>query len=208
MTAALELARGLDSLHLPVPSASVEKKILDYVALLQKWNRVYNLTAIREAPAMITHHVLDSLAVLPYIEGTSVLDVGSGGGLPGIPLAIAAPALHVTLLESNHKKSAFLEQARIDLGLSNVDVACARSEAWTAPRAFDVVISRAFADLPEFITRAGHHCATDGVIAAMKGAYPYDELARLPGDYRVERVIDLRVAGMDAARHLVLVRRV
>lgn len=175
-----------------------------YLDLLEKWNRVYNLTAIRERSRMVTHHLLDSLAVLPHVRGPRVLDVGSGAGLPGIPLAVASPALHVTLLESNHKKSAFLTQAVAELQLANVQVVTERVESWQTETRFDTIVSRAFAELGEFATLAGRLLAPQGVLAAMKGVHPFEEIERLPQGYRVQQVIRLRVPGLDAERHLVL----
>jgi 16S rRNA (guanine527-N7)-methyltransferase len=156
---------------------------------------------------MLTYHVLDSLAVAPHIAGKYIIDVGSGSGLPGIPLALALPGSSVTLLESNNKKSTFLKQAVIELALANVDVVHARVEAWNVPQAFDVVISRAFSDLAEFVALAGRHCAAEGVLAAMKGVYPYEEINQLAHDFRLDRVIPLHVPTLDAERHLVVLRR-
>ncbi|HYC44570.1 MAG TPA: 16S rRNA (guanine(527)-N(7))-methyltransferase RsmG [Burkholderiales bacterium] len=200
------LADGLETLRLSVPDAA-QTKLLAYIALIEKWNRVYNLTAIREPEKMLSHHVLDSLAVAPHLAGGTVLDVGSGAGLPGIPLAIARPELAVTLLEANHKKAAFMKQALIELGLSEVEIAAERVEAWSASRQFDVVISRAFSDLAEFVTLAARHCSDNGTLAAMKGVYPYEELAQLPAPYEMTAVIPLTVPGLAAERHLVLMRR-
>ena len=195
-----ELVHGLDALQ---PSlASHADKLLAFVTLISKWNRVYNLTAVREPAKMLTHHVLDSVAVAPHIGEASLLDIGSGAGLPGIPLAIVSPHRHVTLLDSNQKKSAFQRQAIIELGLDNVEVVNARVEAWQAPRVFGVVISRAFAELARFVSVAARFCAPDGVLAAMKGAHTHDEL-ELAG-IRDARVIALNVPGVDAQRHLVL----
>ena len=198
------LARGLDALGLALTPA-VRSKLLDYLALIEKWNRVYNLTAVREPRQMLAHHLLDSLAVAPHLTGATLADVGSGAGLPGIPLALARPQLAVTLIESSHKKAAFLKQAAIELELANVEVVNARVEAWAAPRRFDVVISRAFSDLPEFVALAGRLCADGGVLAAMKGVHPFEELAQLPAPYRTRTVIPLTVPGLDAERHLVLI---
>jgi 16S rRNA (guanine527-N7)-methyltransferase len=199
-----ELAHGLETLHVPA-TGDVEKKLLDYVALIRKWNRVYNLTALREPEKMLTHHVLDSVAVAPHLGGRTLLDVGSGAGLPGIPLAVVRPHLHVTLLDSNQKKSAFQQQAVIELALTNLDVVNARVETWNAPQAFEVVVSRAFSDLAEFVAKAARFCATGGVMAAMKGVYPTEEIAHLPDTIDV-KVLPLTVPGVDAARHLVLMR--
>jgi len=176
--------------------------------LLEKWNRVYNLTAVRDRAAMVSQHLLDSLAVLRQLEGRTLLDVGSGAGLPGIPLAIAAPELTVTLLDSNHKKAAFLQQAVAELGLANATVCRTRVEHWHPAGRFDVVISRAFAELADFVAAAAHLLARGGVLAAMKGVYPHEEIARLPDGFRVRAVRQLSVPGLAAARHLILVEQV
>ena len=206
MSAAAAVAAGLDALGLTLDEAA-QRRLLDYLALVQKWNRVYNLTAVREADKMVSHHVLDSLAVAPHLNGETLVDVGSGAGLPGIPLALARPEMRVTLLESNHKKSAFLKQAAIELALENVEVANTRVEAWDEPGAYDVVISRAFSDLAEFASLAGRLVADGGVLAAMKGVYPYEELAQLPKDFVLKQSIPLEVPGLGAERHLVLMKR-
>jgi 16S rRNA (guanine527-N7)-methyltransferase len=176
-----------------------------YLDLLEKWNRVYNLTAIRERGRMVTHHVLDSLSILPYVRGPNVLDVGSGAGLPGIPIAIARPALRVTLLEANQKKSAFLTQAVGELRLANVTVVTERVESWRTEARFDTIVSRAFAELGEFVAAAGRLLTPGGVIAAMKGVHPFEEIERLPPGFRVLEVVRLAVPGLDAERHLVRV---
>ncbi|HEV7392504.1 MAG TPA: 16S rRNA (guanine(527)-N(7))-methyltransferase RsmG [Burkholderiales bacterium] len=207
MTVDAALASGLEALHLSAVD-EVEDKLLVYIALVQKWNRVYNLTAIREPEKMLTHHVLDSLSVVPHLTGMRIVDVGSGAGLPGIPIALALPRSYVTLVESSHKKSTFLKQAVIELELKNVEVANARAEAWHPSPRFDIVISRAFSDLGEFVALAGHLCAEDGVLAAMKGVYPYDELNRVPAGYHVDEVKPLNVPGLEAERHLVMIRPV
>ena len=206
MSPEAQLREGVAALGLPLGEPA-HRKLLDYLALLAKWNRVYNLTAVREEQAMVTQHLLDSLAVLPHLPEGRLADVGSGGGLPGIPLAIAEPQRTVVLLESNHKKAAFLEQARIELALGNVSVVNERVEACVPAEPFAVVISRAFSDLAEFARLAAHLLAPQGVLAAMKGVYPHEELALLPPDFRLDRVIALRVPGLDAGRHLVLLRR-
>jgi 16S rRNA (guanine527-N7)-methyltransferase len=198
-----ELGRASAALGLALADTQVAT-LERYLDLLEKWNRVYNLTAIRERSRMVTHHLLDSLAVLPHVRGPRVLDVGSGAGLPGIPLAVASPALQVTLLESNHKKSAFLTQAVAELQLANVQVVMERVESWQPEARFDTIVSRAFAELGEFASLAGRLLAPQGVLAAMKGVHPFEEIERLPQGIRVEQVIRLRVPGLDAERHLVL----
>lgn len=200
-----KLAAGLAKLGLAL-DAQAQKRLLAYLALLAKWNKVYNLTAVRETQKMLTQHVLDSLAVLPFIEGSTLLDVGSGAGLPGIPLALARPDLQVTLLDSNHKKTTFLRQACIELGLSNVSVVCERVEAWQPPQRFDTVISRAFSDLPEFVRLAGRLCRPGGTLLGMKGLHPYDELAQLPPQVVLQQVVALDVPGLAAQRHLVVIK--
>jgi 16S rRNA (guanine527-N7)-methyltransferase len=199
MTPHAALDRGLGELQLAlVPDA--RERLLDYMALLVKWNRTYNLTAIRDPLAMVAHHLLDSLAVAPHLPlgaGGRVADAGSGAGLPGIPLAIARPDWHVALAEANQKKAAFLRQAAIELRLSNVEVHEGRVEAWRPQPLFDAVISRAFAALADFIAACRHLLTPAGVLAAMTGAAPL----ALQTDCRL---IALRVPQLDAQRHLVL----
>jgi 16S rRNA (guanine527-N7)-methyltransferase len=200
------LAEGVAQLALDLPPQALPR-LLEYLALLHKWNRIYNLTAVREPSRMVSHHLLDSLAVLPHVAASSLLDVGSGAGLPGIPLAIAAPGMQVTLLEANHKKSAFLQQAKLELKLDNVAIVCERVEHWRAGGPFDIVISRALSELAEFVLLAGRHVTSGGQLAAMKGLYPHEELARLPADWRLQRAISLAVPGLRAQRHLLLMER-
>ncbi|MBI2508652.1 MAG: 16S rRNA (guanine(527)-N(7))-methyltransferase RsmG [Betaproteobacteria bacterium] len=204
MSLAAKLAQGIAQLELTLPPQA-EPRLLDYLSLLGKWNKVYNLTAVRGAPRMVSHHLLDCLAVVRHVRAATILDVGSGAGLPGIPLALALPRAQVTLLDSSHKKAAFLRQAAIELKLDNVEVACERVEAWRPARRYELVISRAFSDLSEFAALAGRLVAGGGVLAAMKGVYPYEELERLPAGYRLQRVVLLEVPGVRGSRHLVLV---
>lgn len=207
MTPAVRLARGLAALEVDV-SPQAQEKLLAFAVLLGKWNKVYNLTALREEEQVISHHLLDSLAVLPHLGAARRLaDIGSGGGLPGIPLAIARPDVHVALVESNQKKSAFQQQARIELGLGNVSVHCERVEGWQPEEKCDVVISRAFSDLAEFVRLSGHLLAAGGALLAMKGVHPYEEIAQLPAGWRVAEVMPLQVPGVEGARHLVRVVR-
>jgi len=208
MSLAENLAQGAAGLHLDLPEKT-QGTLLDYLSLIQKWNKVYNLTAVREAENMLGHHLLDCLAVAPHVGVASTLvDVGSGAGLPGIPLALALPQLQVTLLEANHKKATFLKQAAIELGLGNVIVVCERAEAWAPPARFDIVISRAFSALPEFLAAAGRLCASAGTIIAMKGVHPYEELAQITGAYQLRKVVPLSVPGLAAERHLVFIQPV
>ena len=209
MTPGAALDRGLEGLALPLPPEAREK-LLAYTALLAKWNRTYNLTAIRDPYEMVTHHLLDSLAVMPHLPlqaGEALADVGSGGGLPGIPLAIAQPAWRVTLNDASEKRAAFLRQASFELALPNVSVHEGRVEAWRPAQRFSLVISRAYAELAQFIASCRHLVAPGGILAAMKGALPHDEIARVPDDCDCGRVIALRVPLLDAQRHLVLCTR-
>ena len=204
MSLAAQLAEGVAELGLKLPPRA-EPRLLDYLALLQKWNRTYNLTAVREPSKMVAQHLLDCLAVAPHVTARTIVDVGSGAGLPGIPLALALPQASVTLLESSHKKAAFLQQAKIELKLDNVAVACERVQAWQPGAAFEMVISRAFSDLAEFVTLAGRHVAPGGRLAAMKGIYPHEEVTQLPAGWRLQEAIALTVPGLRAQRHLLLI---
>jgi 16S rRNA (guanine527-N7)-methyltransferase len=200
MTPQAALDRGLAELALPLPGGARER-LLEYMALIVKWNRTYNLTAIRDPLAMVPHHLLDSLAVLPHLpltpERNRLADAGSGAGLPGIPLAIARPEWQVALAESSEKKTAFLRQATIELGLRNVEVHAVRVETWRPQPLFDAVISRAFTALAEFVAACRHLAAPHGVLAAMTGKAP----AALDAECSLIR---LRVPLLDAQRHLVL----
>ncbi len=202
-----KLAGGQEEMGLNLDPMT-QSSLLNYVSLMQKWNRVYNLTAVRDPEKMVTQHLLDSLAVLPHLVGRRVVDVGTGPGLPGIPLALTNPALEVTLLDSNHKKTSFLRQACLELGLKNTTVVCERVETWRSEEKYDVVISRAFSDLAEFASLALHLCGDTGLMLAMKGVYPHEELTRLPATVELQGVEPLRVPGLDAERHLVLLRPV
>lgn len=204
-----ELAAGLRSLALVLPDAA-PAKLAAYLALLAKWNRTYNLTAIREPARMVTHHLLDALAVLPQLPQRArlrMLDVGAGGGAPGIPLAIARPDWRVVLLDSNHKKAAFLTQAAIELALPNVTAVAGRVEDYAPEAPFDVVIARAFSDLRTFAESSAQHVAPGGALFAMKGVYPNEEIADLPGDIETVAATALTVPGLAASRHLIVMRR-
>jgi len=200
------LRQGIADLGLALPQ-SATGRLLDYLALLAKWNRVYNLTAIREEAKWVSLHLLDSLVVVPHLPPGRIVDVGSGAGLPGIPIALACPDRQVTLLDSNQKKGAFLTQASTELALTNVKVVIERAESYHPDTAYDVVISRAFSTIADFIRIAGHLCRPGGVLAAMKGARPGAEIAQLPGSWTAETIIPLHVPGLDAQRHLVTLRR-
>ena len=203
MTHTAELNKGLEQLALGLNEQQVA--LLDgYLALLAKWNHTYNLTAVREEQRMVSYHLLDSLTLVPYLAGVGrLLDVGSGGGMPGIPAAIARPDLQVVLLDSNHKKTTFLRQAVIELGLSNVEVVTNRVELYQPEQKFDCITSRAFAELAEFVRLTPHLLAEGGQYLAMKGVYPYEEISLLPATVAVAEVVPLTVPGLEAERHLV-----
>jgi 16S rRNA (guanine527-N7)-methyltransferase len=206
------LDEGIAALGLEF-SRKQRQQLLDYVVLLGKWNAVYNLTAIRDPRQMVIQHILDSLAIVPHlrpVDGAQVLDVGSGGGLPGVVLAIVEPRWQVTLNDIVQKKSAFQTQVKGSLGLANLSVANGRVEVlWPnaeGARGFDIVVSRAFADLVDFVTWARGALAPQGRLWAMKGVRPDEEIARLPADAQVVQVIKLNVPALDAERHLVEIR--
>lgn len=197
-----ELQRGIAQLNIDL-SKDVQSKLLDYLALLHKWNKTFNLTAIRSPQQMVSNHLLDSLAVMPYLWAGRWADVGCGAGLPGVVLAIAQPDWQFALLDSNSKKTSFVQQAIINLGLHNVSVHCVRVEAWQPVEQFDGIISRAFSELGGFLRSTRHLAAPRGRWVAMKGA-PEMELAGVPDGCRIERVIPLHVPGLQAARSLVI----
>jgi 16S rRNA (guanine527-N7)-methyltransferase len=207
MTPQAALDRGLDELALALP-LNAPGKLMAYLALLAKWNKTYNLTAIRDPLQGVSHHLLDSLVVLRDLQDCAgtLADVGSGGGLPGIPIAIAEPARRVTLNDASEKKGAFLRQAVIELGLSNATVHVGRVEDWRPAEGFAVVISRGFASLVDFLSSCRHLAAPSGVLVAMKGVYPRDELAEVPADCDCRVVRQLKVPLLEAERHLVLCR--
>ena len=205
------LADGVRELGLDLSDAQLGK-LLDYVALLSKWNAVYNLTAIRDPRQMLIQHILDSLSIVPHLAtrgASSVLDVGSGGGLPGIVLAIVLPDWSVTVNDIVHKKTAFQAQAKAELGLANLSVVTGRVETLQpgaeVPAKFDVIVSRAFAELADFVTLARHLVAEQGAIWAMKGVRPDGEIERLPAGAHVEQIIRLNVPSLHAERHLIKV---
>ncbi len=200
------LAPGLKAMGITLPAGG-EAQLLRYVELLERWNQAYNLTAIRDPGEMLTKHVLDSLAVLPFVSEGPVADVGTGAGLPGIPLAIARPELRFMLLDSNGKKTRFVTQAMAELKLGNVQVVQARSEAYHSSAPFVLVLSRAFASLADFAKLAGGMAAPGGRLLAMKGARPDDEIAALPAGFKLLAVHPLKVPGLGAERCLVEIEK-
>lgn len=203
MNLAEELSHGIVQLGIRL-DAEAQEKLLQYLALLHKWNGVYNLTAVRDPQQMVSHHLFDSLAILPHLWRGRWLDVGCGAGLPGLVLAVAQPDWQFTLIDSNSKKTGFVQQAIIELNLKNARVCCARVEAWKTAEQFDGILSRAFSELGEFLHLTRHLRAPLGRWVAMKGV-PQRALGDLPGGCRVESVIPLRVPGLHAARSLVIV---
>lgn len=202
------LAEGIDQLGLTLDAAQ-QDKLLAYVALLAKWNKVYNLTAVREPERMIGLHILDSLSLVPHLhDAKSMLDVGSGGGLPGICVAIALPILEVVMLDSLQKKTTFVRQAIGELGLTNASVQCERVEHFQPARKFDVVTSRAFAELADFVSGASRLVASGGRMLAMKGVYPHDEIARIPSVMQVVEVVTLDVPQIEGQRNLVILEKI
>lgn len=202
MSQSEELRRGIAQLGISL-NEDIQTTLLRFLELLQKWNKVYNLTAIRDPQQMVSHHLLDSLAVIPHIWAGRWLDVGCGAGLPGLVLAISKPEWQFSLLDSNSKKTGFVQQAIIELELHNATVHCARAEAWQPAERFDGIISRAFTEMGGFLRCTRHLVASNGRWAAMKGA-PEQELAGIPEDCRVEQVIPLKVPGLNAVRSLVI----
>ncbi|MBL1320987.1 MAG: 16S rRNA (guanine(527)-N(7))-methyltransferase RsmG [Methylophaga sp.] len=196
-----QLQRGCNELKLTLSQVQLEK-LVSYVQLLDKWNKVYNLTSVRDPMEMISRHILDSLAILPYVSGGSLLDVGTGAGLPGIPLAIAQPELAVTLLDSNSKKTRFLQQAKAELALDNIAVVHARIEQAELPK-YAMVTARAFAKIDQIIDLAGRHCDDAGSLLLMKGTKPEDELPTVMGEFKLQQVVSLDVPGCVGQRHLV-----
>lgn len=204
----MQLHEGALALGLSLSIAN-EERLLSFLALMVKWNRTYNLTAIRDEADMVIQHLLDSLSVLPMLRGVKTLaDVGSGAGFPGIPLAMVSPGLSLVSIESNQKKVAFQQQAKIEMHLENVSIHCVRVEDFKPVQSFDAVISRAFSSLADFVRLAGHLVGSKGRLLAMKGQRPAAELDELPPGWLVESEQRLAVPGMDAVRHLIVMKRV
>lgn len=205
MTEAALLANGIAAMGLSV-SEHAQQQLLQYLSLLQKWNKVYNLTAVRQPQDMVTLHLLDSLSVLPYVGHDNLLDVGSGAGLPGIVMAICKPELAVTTIDTVQKKAIFMRQVKGELGLDNLTVVHARVEQYQPPTPFAQVISRAFSDLALFMRLTQHVMAKNSQWLAMKGLVPTQEFAALT--LQPSQVIPLQVAGLDAERHLIVFNHV
>lgn len=186
-------------------SHAVQQQLVSYLLLLEQWNQAYNLTSVRELENMVTQHILDSLAVVPYIHGEQVIDVGTGAGLPGIPLALALPRCQFTLLDSNGKKTRFLTHVMHELHIHNVKVVQSRAEDYKPEQCFDTIIARALCAVPDFLAQTKHLCCDDGKFLAMKGQYPTEELEGITAEFSVYNIYDLKIPGLDAKRHLIVV---
>jgi len=200
-----KLAEGLAALSLDL-NDHVQHQLIDFLHLLAKWNRAYNLTAVRQPEQMVTRHLLDSLVIGPYLQGPRILDVGTGAGLPGIPLALAYPGRQFTLLDSNGKKIRFVTQVVAELGLVNVDVVQSRVEAYQPESPFDTITARAYSSIEELVDQTAHLLAEGGQYLIMKGAYPVAEVEAMPAGYLLEAIHKLQVPKLDAERHLLVVR--
>jgi 16S rRNA (guanine527-N7)-methyltransferase len=201
------LEEGVAELQLNLQSDQLNQ-LMSYLELLIKWNGVYNLTSVRNPPDMVRQHLLDSLsAAFAFNQAKNVLDVGSGGGLPGVVLAIVYPELHVAMIDTVNKKTAFLQQVKAELGLNNVTVYTGRVEQLQAPKPFDVITSRAFSELANFVNWAGHLLATGGQMIALKGQLPDAEIAVLPAGWTITKVQAITVPGLDAQRHLLWIEQ-
>lgn len=183
-------------------------KLVKYLELMQTWNKVYNLTTITNPRDMVYLHIIDSLAIQPYLHGTRMLDVGSGAGLPGLPLAIINPQQHWVLLDKNNKKTRFMTQAIAELKLSNVEAAHHRCEDFQPELCFDSILSRAFGTLGLFVETTEHLLCDNGIFIAMKGKYPQDELVDIPKHFGIQTVASLKIKGMDIERHVVCLKRI
>lgn len=190
-----------------VLNSGQDQQLQQYLELLQRWNKVYNLTAVRDPAQMLPLHLWDSLSVVPFIKAEQCLDVGSGAGLPGIPLAIMRPQQQFTLLDTNGKKTRFIQQAALELGLANIKVVQKRVEQWQPEQKFAAIISRAFASLADFVTVSGLHLQAQGRLYAMKGRYPESEIVELPQGWSVAGSHQLMVPGLEAERHLLELTR-
>ena len=199
-----DIKGGLAKLSFNVPDGLADQ-LQRYLRMLAKWNKAYNLTAIRSPDEILSHHILDSLIIAPYIEGPRILDVGTGPGFPGLPLAMMMPDQHFILLDSNSKKTRFVNQVVLELGLGNVEVINNRVENYVPEQNVNSVVSRAFSSLDEFVRKTSRFCVKKGLLIAMKGRYPTEELQALDPNMDHE-VIELQVPDLNEERHIVLVR--
>ena len=197
-----QLKTGLSSLDLDLDNEKVEQ-LVQYLQLLDKWNKAYNLSGIKEVQRMVAYHLLDSLAIVPHIDGNIILDVGTGAGLPGIPLAICFPEKRFLLLDSNGKKTRFLFQVKMELGLDNIEVFHNRLETFQSQEQIDIVLCRAYATLAKVVSQCGHLMKADCRLLAMKGQFPEEEIVELPASFRFVKTNELNVPGVDGTRHLI-----
>lgn len=205
-TARAKLAGGALGLGVELDETA-QHAMFSYLALLKRWNRVYNLTAVKGDVNILNRHLLDSLSVVPYLQGSRVIDIGSGAGLPGIPVALACPHLQVTLLDSNAKRCRFLRQVQAQLKLKNVTIAHQRAEDFQSAEKFDSLLSRAYSSLQIFITSSAHLLAEGGRLIAMKGIWPGSENLQLPAAFEIESVVNIAVPGLSEQRHLVICKK-
>jgi len=206
MTERQQLVDGLAKMDLSLEEA-IQDKLIHFLELMRKWNKVYNLTSRKDMDHMVARHLLDSLAVLPYLNGSRIIDVGTGAGLPSIPLALLCPEKNFVSLDCVTKKGRFRTQAAIELGLTNMEVVTSRVEDYRPEVGFDSVISRAFATIEDMLSGSGHLAASDGTFLAMKGVYPESELSGIPSEYELEIVHSLHVPNLGAERHLAIIKR-
>ena len=196
------LRKGLKALDVALTEQQLSG-LLDFISLLIKWNKTYNLTSVRDPLKILHRHIIDSLSVLPFLSGEHIIDIGAGAGLPGIPLAIAVPDKKFVLLDSNGKKTRFMQQVKIELGLSNIEVIHSRVENYQPDQLFDAVISRAFASLKKMASWSAHLVKENGVLLAMKGSFPEQEISELANSLEIKAVHKIEYTGLDADRYLV-----
>jgi 16S rRNA (guanine527-N7)-methyltransferase len=200
-----ELLNQLSQNHFSINEIT-SKKIVEYVLLLHKWNQIHNLTSIRDPLQMLSKHIIDSLAISPYLQGPRILDVGTGAGLPGIPLALTHPHYRFALLDSNGKKTRFLTHVMQTLMINNVDIIPLRVEKYSPENCFNSIVSRAFSRLNEFLHKTRHLCCENGIFLAMKGQYPKEEINTLDIDFKLIDTKSLQIAGLDEKRHVLILR--
>lgn len=199
-----ELLNQLSQNHFSI-NEIISKKLVEYVLLLHKWNQIHNLTSIRDPLQMLSKHIIDSLAISRYLQGPNILDVGTGAGLPGLPLALTHPQYHFALLDSNGKKTRFLTHVIQTLMITNVDIIPLRVEKYHPENCFNSIVSRAFSQLNEFLHKTKHLCCKNGIFLAMKGQYPSEEIEALNADFKLINAKSLQIAGLEEKRHLLII---
>ncbi|WP_342227846.1 16S rRNA (guanine(527)-N(7))-methyltransferase RsmG [Rickettsiella endosymbiont of Rhagonycha lignosa] len=199
----IELLKQLNENHFNIDDVT-SKKLIEYILLLHKWNQIHNLTSIRNPLQMLTKHIIDSLAISPYLQGPHILDVGTGAGLPGLPLALTHPQYRFVLLDSNGKKTHFLTHVKQTLMISNIDIISVRVEKYHPENCFNSIVSRAFSQLNEFLHKTKHLCCENGIFLAMKGQYPNEEINALDIDFKLIDAKSLQIAGLDEKRHVLI----